>query len=70
MDKTSITQNISSAFQVFVAKHGTPPQILETSLPFQEVVLPEGLQLVVRAHRLPKNILLLGVEQIEENEDE
>ena len=66
MDKTPISNNISNALQRFVEKFGQPPQVLETALPFNEVVLPDGLQLVIASSHLPKNIMLMGIETPEE----
>lgn len=54
------TQEISSAVQLFIKKHGFPPQVIEVSDKLENVVLPEGLQMVKNIVRIPKNIMLVG----------
>lgn len=68
MDKSSIPTNIQNAWQNFFEKFGQPPQVLETAIPLQEIELPEGVQLVISASHLPKNIMLMGMVEIEEDE--
>ena len=61
--KLSLSDNISQAIQNYIAKHGFPAQILEVSDQLGEpVVLPADMQLVTKVVRIPKNILLLGVD--------
>ncbi len=61
--KNSLSDNISQALQNHIAKHGIPAQILEVSSRLGEpVVLPDGLNLITKSVRIPKNIMLLGVE--------
>lgn len=64
--KNSTPEEISLAVQNFITKFGFPPSVLEVSDRLEEVELPEGLQVVVSAVRIPKNILLLGSEEIGE----
>ena len=59
--KNTIPQEISNAVQNYINKMGIPPCILEHSDQLVNVQLPEGLQIVVKAERIPKNILLIGV---------
>ena len=65
--KNNITNEISLAIQNHILKMGIPPQILEHSDQLEQVELPEGLQLVTHSVRIPKNILLIGV-QDEDNQ--
>ena len=66
-NKNSITDEISLATQNYIQRMGIPPQILEHSDQLEKVELPEGLQLVTHSVRIPKNILLIGV-QDEDNQ--
>lgn len=66
--KSSLSDNISMAIQNYIAKHGLPAQILEVSNQLGEpVVLPDGMNLITKSVRIPKNILLLGVEDENNN---
>lgn len=61
--KNGVSQEISKALQVYIQKHGLPKQILlEMSNQLEEVQLPDGMNIVTKAVRIPKNILLIGVE--------
>ena len=61
--KNPIPQEISLALQNYIHKHGLPEQILlEVSDQLEEVQLPEGLNIVKKVVRLPKNIVYVGVE--------
>ena len=62
MDKNPLPKEISNAVQNYITKMGNPPYILEHSDQLGNVELPEGLQIVVKAERIPKNILLIGVQ--------
>ena len=61
--KSSTPEEISLAVQNFIDKFGFPPSVLEVSDRLEAVELPEGLQVVVSAVRLPKNIMLAGTEE-------
>lgn len=61
--KNSFPSEISAAVQFYIDRYGFPPQVLEISDQLEKVELPEGLQMVVSAVRIPKNILLLGSEE-------
>jgi len=63
--KNSFPSEISAAVQSYIDRYGFPPQVLEISDQLEKVELPEGLQMVVSAVRIPKNILLLGSEESE-----
>ena len=54
----SLSENIRLAVEMYIRKHGTPPDILET--PLKDIPLPEGMNIVTRWINLPKNILLVG----------
>lgn len=56
----STPEEISQAVQNFIDKFGFPPQVLEVSNQLEKAELPEGLQVVVSAVRIPKNIMLAG----------
>lgn len=58
--KVPFGQEISSALQFYIEKHGLPAQVLEVSDQLPASELPEGLQLVTNVVRIPKNILLVG----------
>lgn len=61
--KNPIPQEISLALQNYIQKHGLPEQILlEVSDQLEEVQLPEGMNIVKKVVRLPKNIVYVGVE--------
>jgi len=60
--KGTTQQEISNAVALFIEKYGFPPQVLEVSDKLEQVELPEGLQLVKNVIRVPKNIMLIGVE--------
>lgn len=67
--KNSIPQEISLALQNYIQKHGLPEQILlEVSDRLEEVQLPEGLNIVKRVVRLPKNIVYVGEEDGQDSE--
>lgn len=53
---------ISNAVQKYIQMNGYPPQILEISEQVDQKELPEGLQMVVHAVRLPKNVMFVGTE--------
>lgn len=54
----SLSENVQRAIDIYIRKHGQPPNILET--PLKDVPLPDGLNIVTRWISLPKNILLVG----------
>ncbi len=59
--KKPMLQNTSDALQAYIQKHGLPEQILlEYSDQLEELLLPEGMSIVTKAVRIPKNILLIG----------
>ena len=58
--KNDFGQEISSALQFYIDKHGLPAQVLEISDQLPASELPEGLQLVTNVVRIPKNIVLVG----------
>jgi hypothetical protein len=60
MNMKDTKQSISDALQSYYKRFGMPPQILEVSDKLQEVPVPDGMKLVVRIHRMPINILLIG----------
>jgi hypothetical protein len=63
---TKILQDeVTKAIEHHQKKFGFPPQILEMSVD-QTDELPADLNLVVSRVRIPKNILLLGVEVSDE----
>lgn len=62
--KNSLQDEVQTALQEYLRKHGKPPQILEVSTKLEQVELPEGMNVVVQAVRLPKNIILLGFEDV------
>lgn len=66
-NKNSITDEISLATKNYIQRMGIPPQILEHSDQLEKVELPEGLQLVTHSVRIPKNILLIGVQDEKES---
>ena len=66
--KASTTEEISLAVQNFIDKFGYPPSVLEVGQTLVNVQLPEGMQVVVSAVRIPKNIMLVGGER-EENDE-
>ena len=63
--KSSAPEEISLAVQNFIDKFGFPPSVLEISDRLEKVELPEGMQVVVSAVRIPKNIMLVGSEETE-----
>ena len=63
--KNPFSSEVSAAVQSYIDRYGFPPQVLEISDQLEKVELPEGLQMVVSAVRIPKNILLLGSEESE-----
>lgn len=63
--KNSFPSEVSAAVQSYINRYGFPPQVLEISDQLEKVELPEGLQVVVSAVRIPKNIMLLGLEESE-----
>ena len=67
--KASTTEEISLAVQNFINKFGYPPSVLEVGQGLENVVLPEGLRVVVSAVRIPKNIMLAGGMKEEESYD-
>ena len=62
-DGKDIAAEISWKVQEFFKKYGYPPQILEFGA---AVPLPEGLSIVTKVVKLPKNVMLMGMK--EENE--
>lgn len=60
MNMNDTKQSISDALKRYMDKFGFPPQILLVSDQLEEVPLPENMQIVVKVHRVPKNILLIG----------
>ena len=59
IDLKNTAQEISIALQQYIQKHGLPEQILlESGL--ESVPLPEGMNIVVKSERIPKNIILIG----------
>ncbi len=65
--KNTVQQEISNAVSFYIQKNGFPPKILEVSDQLGNVELPEGLQIVMSAHHIPKNIFLIGVNDEETN---
>lgn len=57
-DAVSLSENVRQAIDVYIRKHGTPPNVLET--PLKDVPLPDGMSIVVRWISLPSNIFLVG----------
>lgn len=53
-------QSISDALKRYFDKFGFPPEIMLVSDRLEAVKLHEGMQIVVKTNRMPKNILLLG----------
>jgi len=64
--KNTITAEISNAVQNYINKMGVPPHILEYSDQLENVILPDGMKIVTSAVRIPKNILLIGVQDEQE----
>lgn len=58
LDKVSLSENVQRAIDMYIRKHGEPPNILESSL--KDVPLPDGMSIVTRWVKLPTNILLIG----------
>ena len=57
MDMKDTKQSISDALKRYYEKFGLPPQILEVSDKFvEDVPIPDGMNLVIRVHRMPINI--------------
>jgi len=56
-----VNDSVSIALQRYIAKHGLPEQILlEVSDQLEPVKLPDGMNIVIRSIRVPKNIILIG----------
>lgn len=53
-------QSVSDALERYYKRFGYPPQILLVSDKLEEASLPDGMNLVVKVQRVPKNILMLG----------
>jgi len=64
--KNLFLQEVSTAVQFYINKYGYPPQVLEYSDRLERVELPEGLQLVTNVVRIPKNMILLGRKEEDE----
>ena len=61
--KLSLSDNIYQAIQNYISKYGIPAQILEVSDQLDESIVPPAeMKLVIKVVRIPKNILLLGVD--------
>ena len=55
-----INENISQALKNYIEKHGLPEQIVLEHGGLEAIELPESMNIVVSAVRIPKNILLIG----------
>lgn len=55
-----LEKSISDALNSYYKRFGYPPQILLVSRKLEEVPVPKNLNLVIRTQRVPKNILMLG----------
>ena len=52
---------IPIALEHYIKKYGMPPQLLlEVSDKLEKVSLPEGMNIVQKAIRVPKNIIFIG----------
>ena len=52
---------ITAALNYYINKYGLPPQILlEVSDKLEKVSLPDGMNIVKKAIRVPKNIIFIG----------
>lgn len=59
--KQPLSKNLDDALQNYIQKHGLPTQILlEVSDQLPEVPLPEGMNIVIKSVRIPKNIIFVG----------
>ena len=62
--KDSISDNVSNAIRAYIKKHGNPPTIIvehNPKLQVQDVQLPVGLNIVLRAERIVlPSMLLIG----------
>lgn len=57
----NINDSVSIALQRYISKYGLPEQILlEKSDKLEEVSLPDGMNIVMRSVRIPKNLILIG----------
>lgn len=61
--KNPFPVEVSVAIQEFIKRYGYPPPVLEVSDQLENVELPEGLQVVVRSVRIPKNEILMGLKE-------
>lgn len=59
-----ITDEISFKVKEFIQKFGYPPEILEFG---QDISLPEGLTIVKKVVKLPKNIMFMGMKEGEQD---
>ena len=52
---------ISTALAHYIKKYGMPPQLLlEVSDQLEKVSLPDGMNIVQKSIRVPKNIIFIG----------
>ena len=52
---------IPTALEFYIKKYGMPPQLLlEVSDKLEKVSLPDGMKIVKKAIRVPKNIIFIG----------
>lgn len=52
---------ITAALNYYIKKYGEPPQILlEVSDQLEKISLPDGMNIVKKAIRVPKNIIFIG----------
>lgn len=59
--KQPLSKNVDDALQNYIQKHGLPTKILlEVSDQLPEVFLPEGMNIVIKSVRIPKNIIFVG----------
>lgn len=58
----NVSKNVSDAINYYIKKYGNPPQILlEVSDKLvEEILLPDGMNIVVQSFRMPKNIIHIG----------
>lgn len=61
LNMKNVPGSLSDGLERYFSKYGRPPQILiEVSPKLENVVLPEGLNIVVRSERiLLKNVILI-----------
>ena len=52
---------IPAALNFYIKKYGEPPQILlEVSDKLEKISLPDGMNIVKKSIRVPKNIIFIG----------